>query len=203
MNRAELKNWAKEKIKPRFWFLLAVLLVSSVITNLSYVSFSYTSDGQITSTSYSFGWLFYFVEVGTTYFMVNFINDKSVEFKDIFRFSSDFVRCVCTILLQALYVLLYCLLLIVPGIIKSYSYALVPYLMADDKYKDLKAGEILKKSEAMMNGHKMDLFMLGLSFFGWYLLGILTCGIGFIYVIPYVKTTTTKFLYDIKVQNEK
>ena len=55
----------------------------------------------------------------------------------------------------------------------------------------------------MMNGHKMDLFMLGLSFFGWYLLGVLTCGIAFIYVIPYVKTTTTKFLYDIKVQNEK
>ena len=204
MNRTELKNWAKEKIKGHIGELFVALLIVGILTNLT-IGGHVSVDGS--NVSYSsgipLGLIFYFVEVGTTFFMVNFINDKPVEFKDIFRFSSDFVRCLCTILLETLYVVLFGLLLIVPGIIKAFSYALVPYLLADEKYKDLKVGEILKKSEAMMDGHKMDLFMLGLSFIGWYMLGAVTCGIALLYIIPYVRTTTTKFLYDIKVQNEK
>ena len=54
-----------------------------------------------------------------------------------------------------------------------------------------------------MYGHKTDLFVLGLSFIGWYILSILTCGILFIWVIPYVQTATVKFLYDIKEDYEK
>ena len=202
MSREELKKWAKEKVKNKFWLVLAVLLVSGLITNLSFYDFNTDVNGKITATGFSLGWLFFFVEVGTTYFMVNYINDKEVEFKDIFKFSSDFVRCLVVSLLEMLYIFLYTLLLIVPGIMKAYSYSLVPYLLADEKYKELKASEILKKSEEMMNGHRMDLFVLQLSFCGWLLLGIITCGLALIYVTPYMRTTITKYLYDLKVKCE-
>ena len=103
--------------------------------------------------------------------------------------------------LVGLNVTLGAILLIVPGIMAAIGLMFANYVLIDNE--KLRTTEILKKAWTITNGHKMDLFMLGLSFFGWYLLGVLTCGIAFIYVIPYVKTTTTKFLYDIKVQNEK
>ena len=134
--------------------------------------------------------------------MVKFINDQPVEFKDIFNYSKDFGRAIGAVLLQALYVFLFALLLIIPGIMKLIAYSLVPYLMADDKYDNLGLKELLTKSEEMMNGHKMDYFMLNLSFIGWHILAIFTLGILEIWVIPYQTTATTKFLNDIKVSNE-
>ena len=94
--------------------------------------------------------------------------------------------------------LLWTLLLIVPGIIKAFAYALVPYLLSDDKYKDLGYREVLKKSEEMMNGHKMDYFVLNLSFIGWYLLVLPTLGLILIWLSPYVTTAQVKFLNDVK-----
>ena len=85
---------------------------------------------------------------------------------------------------------------------KALAYALVPYILEDEKYKDMKAMEILKLSENMMNGHKMDYFVFGLSFFGWFLLGFITCGIGLIYVTPYFTVAQVKFLTEIKENYE-
>ena len=120
----------------------------------------------------------------------------------VFAFSSDFLKCLGACLLQGLFIFLWSLLFIIPGIIKALSYALVPYLMADEKYKDMKVMDILKKSQEMMYGHKGDYFVFGLSFILWWLLGIVTCGIAFFYVIPYQQVATAKFLNDIKLQAE-
>ena len=85
---------------------------------------------------------------------------------------------------------------------KAFAYALVPFLLADDKYKDLSYTEVLKKSEEMMKGHRMDYFVFCLSFIGWFLLAIPTLGLICIWLSPYYETARVKFLNDIKVTAE-
>ena len=135
--------------------------------------------------------------------MINFITDKKYEFNDIFHFSKDFVKALVVSLLQIIFVFLWTLLLIVPGIIKWLSYALVPYIMADDKYSNMSEMDILRKSQEMMMGHKMDYFVLLLSFIGWHILAIPTLFLLELWIVPYQQTTVTKFLYDIKESDGK
>ena len=94
-----------------------------------------------------------------------------------------------------LYVLLWTLLLIIPGIIAALGYSMTYYILADDPL--LKPQDALKKSKTMMNGHKTKLFYLCLRFFLLALLCILTLGIGFFWLIPYVHVTMAKFYDDI------
>ena len=101
-----------------------------------------------------------------------------------------------TILLMYVYVFLWTLLLIVPGIIKSYSYAMTFYVMRDNP--EMKFNAAIERSMAMMKGHKFDLFYLQLTFIGWMLLSILTLGIGFLWLGPYVQTATAHFYEDVK-----
>ncbi len=198
MNRTELKTWVKEKIKGHRLELFITILVAGFLTNLTIWQGASFEDGMVQAKGgISLGIFFYFVEVGLAYYMVKFLNDKEYNFKDLFYFSKDYVRTLVTGLLEAIFVALWTLLLIVPGIIKGIAYSLVPLILADDKYKDLKYTEVLKKSEAMMKGHKMDFFVLQLSFIGWHILAIFTFFILEIWIIPYQTTANYKFLDDI------
>ncbi len=105
--------------------------------------------------------------------------------------------------LKALYQFLWFLLLIVPGIVKTLSYAMVPYILAEDGV-DVKNTDAITLSREMMDGHKMRLFMLYLSFIGWYILGALTLGIlTVLYVEPYVQQTLALFYDDIKTPKQQ
>jgi uncharacterized membrane protein len=95
-----------------------------------------------------------------------------------------------------LYIFLWLLLLIVPGIITALSYAMVFYILADNP--TLKPQDILEQSKQMMNGYKWKLFYLLLRFFLLALLCVLTLGIGFLWLIPYVNITIAKFYDDVK-----
>ncbi len=203
MDRVETKNWAKEKIKGHIWELLIPIVVANILTNLTLGAKTTIVEGKIqTSSGISVGLFFYFVEVGLAYFMVKFITDKEYNFKDIFYFAKDYVRTFLVGLLEVVFVILWGILLIVPGIIKLFAYSLVPLLLADDKYKDLGYLDVLKKSEEIMNGHKMDYFVFALSFIGWFLLIVPTLGLICIWLIPYFNTAKYKFLNDIKTQYE-
>lgn len=90
-------------------------------------------------------------------------------------------------LLRDVYLLLWFLLLIVPGIIKAYSYCMVPYILAE--HPELSANEVITRSREMMNGHKWQAFKLDLSFFGWILLGALTLGlVDVFWTAPYMES---------------
>ena len=197
MSRQEIKQWSKEKIKGHIWELLVPIIVAGILTGLS-IGGGYDTDTGKYSAGVNLGFFFYFVQVGLVYFMVKFVNGQDHEFKDLFHFVNDYVRIFLVNLLQVIFIVLWCLLLIVPGIIKSFAYALVPYILADDKYKDLGYRDVLKKSEEMMSGHKMDYFMFGLSFIGWFLLVLPTLGLICIWLSPYFETAKTKFLNGIK-----
>lgn len=99
-------------------------------------------------------------------------------------------------LLYILYVVLWTLLLIVPGIIAALKYSQAFYILNDRP--ELSASEALKYSTEMMDGQKEKLFMLSLSFLGWFILACFTFGIGFLWLIPYMQLTYANFYEDLK-----
>lgn len=104
-------------------------------------------------------------------------------------------------LLESIYILLWSLLLIIPGIIKAYSYSMAFYIMND--HPEYTAKQCLEESRRMMDGHKLDLFLLQLSFIGWIIVGALTFGIGMLWVEPYMQTATACFYDQIKQAGTK
>ena len=100
--------------------------------------------------------------------------------------------------LMGLKLFLWYLLLIIPGIVKAFGYALTPFLLVD--CPELTPLQCIKLSDKMMKGHKFDLFYLYLSFIGWALLGILTLGIGYLWLYPYMYTSVAAFYQDVKEQ---
>ena len=107
-----------------------------------------------------------------------------------------FSRVLTTTLLYYVYVLLWSLLLIIPGCIKSYSYAMTPYILKDNP--EMKNNAAIEESMRMMDGHKLELFLLDLSFIGWAILSILTCCIGFLWLTPYMNMARVNFYEDLK-----
>lgn len=103
-------------------------------------------------------------------------------------------------ILMYIFVFLWSLLLLIPGIIKAFSYAMTPYILAD--YPELSANQAINLSRKMMKGHKFDLFWLGLSFIGWIVLGAFTLGIGYLWLVPYVQTSMAGFYQDVKEEYE-
>lgn len=104
-------------------------------------------------------------------------------------------------LLMAIFIFLWSLLFLIPGIIKTFSYAMTPYILEENP--QLSANEAIDHSRAMMKGHKFDLFWLYLSFIGWILLSILTLGIGFLWLAPYMETAQAAFYEDVKADYEQ
>ena len=99
-------------------------------------------------------------------------------------FKYNYLNVVKTMFFMNLSILLWTLLFIVPGIIKSYSYRLVPYILAENP--DIDTNEALRRSEQLMSGNKWETFIYDLSFIGWYILSIFTCGIlSVFWVSPY------------------
>lgn len=110
----------------------------------------------------------------------------------------DFGRILGTMLLMNVYTFLWTLLLIVPGVIKACSYAMTPYILRD--HPELSYNAAIEKSMAMMEGHKMKIFLLYLSFIGWAILCMLTLGIGYLFLMPYMYTSMAALYEDLKAQ---
>ena len=93
-----------------------------------------------------------------------------------------------TLILRDVLLVFWFMLLFIPGIIKSYSYCMVPYILEENP--DMPATEVISRSRDMMNGNKMQAFLMDLSFIGWILLGTVTCGLGLIFwTLPYMQST--------------
>lgn len=113
--------------------------------------------------------------------------------KGCFSFGFDeqnYTNIVQTMLLKNVLIFLWSLLFIIPGIVKAYAYRMVPYILADNPNIGVKRAIAL--SNEMTMGHKFDMFVLDLSFIGWYLLGALALGIGVFFVMPYENATNAE-----------
>lgn len=111
---------------------------------------------------------------------------------------NEFSRTLLTYLLMSVFIFLWSLLLIVPGIIKAIAYSQTFYILLEDK--TIAPMDALRKSERMMYGYKAKYFGLCWSFFGWMLLCILTLGIGFLWLAPYMQVSFAKFYEEVKKQ---
>jgi len=111
-----------------------------------------------------------------------------------FGYKNEYMNIVKTQFLRGLFTFLWSLLFIVPGIIKAYEYRMMPYILAENP--GMNTEEVFARSKMMMTGDKWDVFVLDLSFLGWHILGILTCGIlSIFYVNPYQQSTNAE-LYE-------
>ncbi|MCR5696873.1 MAG: DUF975 family protein [Marinilabiliaceae bacterium] len=113
--------------------------------------------------------------------------------------NGQFGRIIGTMALMFLYVILWCLLLYIPGIIKALSYSMTPFILRDT---DLSYNEAIERSMKLMDGHKWQLFVLELSFLGWGILCMFTFGIGLLWLEPYMVTTYAEF-YKNLLEEEK
>jgi len=138
------------------------------------------------------------IELGYAQFLLKQHDGKELAFSDLFsqfyRFGQGFAQN----FLRGLYVFLWMLLLIVPGIIKAYSYAMTPFIMAD--HPELSASEAINRSKEMMEGHKLELFVLELTFFGWSILCALTMNLGRLFLNPYINASYAVFYRQISGQ---
>lgn len=132
---------------------------------------------------------------GFTIMLLNVVRGRDVELNTLGEGFKDCGRILGTMLLSSVYQFLWMLLLIIPGIIKGYSYALTPYLLKD--HPELKFNAAIEESMRLMSGNKMRLFLLDLSFIGWFLLGLITFGIAFLWITPYWNTARAAFYEDL------
>jgi uncharacterized membrane protein len=132
------------------------------------------------------------VELGYDLFHISLYQSQSApKINTLFSRFDVFGNALLLRLLMTLKILLWSLLLIVPGIVAAYRYAMAPYLLAE--HPALTAGEAIEESKRLMAGNKGRLFCLHLSFIGWFLLAALTWGFGFFFLAPYVKSSETAF----------
>ncbi|WP_165444027.1 DUF975 family protein [Lachnoclostridium sp. Marseille-P6806] len=134
------------------------------------------------------------LEVGAQrFFIVNRVQDT--ELREIgFPFGHGYMNVVCVQFFRWLYTFLWSLLFVIPGIIKGYEYRMIPYILAENP--EIERQEAFRISKAMMDGEKMNAFVLDLSFIGWHLLSLLTCGLlDIFYTNPYQHCTNAE-LYD-------
>ena len=136
-------------------------------------------------------------EVGSAKFFTEAESGNDNLNSIIFSFQNGiYLKTVFTMFLRLLYVFLWSLLFFIPGIIKYYAYSMVPYIISDNP--DLRADEVLKISNILTRKNKWKIFVLDLSFIGWFILGLFTFGIGIYFVLPYYHATKAELYINLR-----
>ena len=188
MKISEIKQNAKAAMKGKWGLSIAVLIVYSLISS----ALSATVIGSL-----ALGLL----TVGLAAFFLDALRSEKASFESFFKGFTEYLGTkLLSMILVSIYTALWAILLYIPAIVKSYAYAMTPYILLDKP--ELSANEAITDSRMMMKGHKWELFLLDLSFIGWILLSLLTLGILFIYVIPYMQAARAEFYRNLKGENE-
>lgn len=213
-------NWAPAVLATAVFLLLTMLIIApsempllnGTFADISAMAASGDIEGVMDAYSQATSWsslgtllrifLYNVLSIG---FMVAFLkllregDDRLTS--NVFHISfKNYWHKVWGMFLMSIFLLLWFLLFIIPGIIKCFSYAMTPFIL--EERPDLSANEAIDHSRAMMKGRKFDLFWLYLSFIGWGFLCIFTAGIGFLWLIPYMQTALAAFYEDVKADYE-
>lgn len=188
MNRATLKSAARRQIKGNIGILFVISLLSGLITGaLSAIPLVGTIAGILLSAAFALAVIN--IYLGLT-------QGRKPEVADLFSEMSNILPAFCTQFLVGLFTFLWSLLLIVPGIIKACAYSQAMYILAENP--GISPMEAINRSKEMMQGHKMEYFLLVLSFFGWALLAPFTLGILYIWLLPYMQATMANYYRSLK-----
>jgi uncharacterized membrane protein len=142
----------------------------------------------IISTIIQFGYQSYCLKVAN--------RDNTMSYGDLFGSVRYFFKALGLLLMVSLLTFLWALLFIIPGIIAAYRYSQAIFVLVEDPSKGIM--QCIRESKEMMVGHKWEFFVLELSFILWQLLGLVTCGLAFIYVYPYMKVTFANYYNAVK-----
>ena len=177
--RVQLKQQAKEQIKGNIGILFAITLVMGLIAG--------TLIGGLFVPA---------MNVGLCLIYINMTIGTKPSVGDLFKRVDTFGKALWLMLITQFFTMLWTYLFIIPGIIKGLSYSMGSYILAE--HPDWTARQCLSESKRIMKGKVGKLFVLQLSFFPWHLLGGITFGIAYIYIIPYINATTANFYNAIK-----
>ena len=194
----DLMTSARESLSGRWLLAIGTFVLCFVIVGaFALINNSLIGDaGSVISTLFSGVFM-----LGIATFSLAVARNDDARPDMIFSGFKYFVKTLGLYLLMMLFIFLWMLLLIVPGIIAAISYSLAFFIMADDP--SVGAMEALKKSKKMMYGYKWKFFCLCLRFTGWILLAILSLGVGFLWLIPYMYVSFAKFYDDLRVKSEE
>lgn len=222
--RAELKIRAKAAVKMYYWKMVLVALILSMIGGgASSVGSRSASDNSAGSGASSMFeginmqvamiaviivlvvvvialalsvFVFNVLEVGCRGFFSRSMTEDPELGLIADGFTQNYWNCVKTQFLKSLFIGLWSLLFVIPGVIKAYEYRMVPYLLAE--HPEMSSGEIFARSKEMMQGNKWDTFVLDISFVGWVLLSGITLGILYIFWVgPYIAATDAALYHRI------
>lgn len=188
--RSELKKMAKQQIKGKIGSLF---LVALIIYGISIVASAIPLVGSIASLIISPALTFGMYLV---YYKLSKDENYKPDAGDAFGGLKNLTGAFRVYWAQSIFTFLWSLLFVIPGIIKSYAYSQAMYILADNP--DITGTDAIGESSKMMNGHKMDYFMLQLSFIGWHILAVCTFGILYVWLIPYINATNANFYQSIK-----
>ena len=135
------------------------------------------------------------VEVGYARFNLNLTAGEAPSFETLFSYFPHWKTIALAQLLQTVYIFLWTLLLVIPGIVAGYTYAMTGYILAE--HPDMEPSEALKASKAMMEGNRWRLFCLQFSFIGWSILCALTFGLGNLALRPYREAADAAFYREL------
>ena len=192
MNRAELKAAAKLQLSGKIGVLFLITLIIGLISGAAGSLLNLIPGGSIIASviiTPAFS-----LSVVRVY--LSLLGGTKPKVGDAFSGFDDFWSAFKVTFLVGLYTFLWSLLFIIPGIVKTYAYSMSMYILAENKGKS--ARECISESKAMTDGHKMDLFVLSLSFIGWLLLVGITLGIASIWVVPYMNATMANAYQSLK-----
>ena len=203
MNNVDLKEKAKKSLEGKYGQAIIMTIIFGIIASSAQIIPSFIkNDSYMILGVTQFLSIFLnalltsFFILGNTSFYLKLSRGEDVTWEELFSKTKLWQVCFLTTILINLFTTLWSFLLIIPGIIAMYSYSMVQYILLDNE--NMSAIDAINKSKEMMNGHKMELFMLHLSFLGWAILGLFTFGILYLWLGPYINTTTANFYNAIK-----
>lgn len=211
VTRKELKDNAKQSLRGNWGWAIIVFLITAIIFGIftgagHWLDETYiNSDG--TNIFYQFAspigsillWIGSFIGLSRNIAFLELRDDQKEEKPYMAAFSvfteNRFGPELINFVLVSIFTFLWTWLLIIPGIIKAYSYSMTPYIVKDmvASGKQVSATDGINASKELMKGHKMALFIFDLSFLGWNILAAITCGIGYLWVTPYYQTAKANF----------
>ena len=135
---------------------------------------------------------------GYAVYFLNMVRNEDISYVRLFDGFKSFLRIFLALFLVAICSFIGFLLLIIPGFIVALMFAMTSYILKDNE--EIGVIDAMKQSKAMMDGHKMELFWLSLSFIGWAILSILSFGFGFLFLLPYMYAAYAHFYEDLKAE---
>ena len=212
MDRKEIKEAAKAKIKGNLWKLLwpalAIGAISLLVSSIFAPSGTYTVDPETMAVTYNsvspaatliislVGIVCGIAMIAYKKYVLNLTREGKCDFKDIIEcLKAKWLNIFIAELVMGILVALASLLFVIPGIILALAYAMVPYLVVDTELSGI---DTLKKSREMMKGYKGDYFVFMLSFIGWLLLVPFTLGILMIWLYPYMEVAEAIYYDKLK-----